>query len=72
MGTTKQTRKFKIDKELEETPDPELIPKKRFKILVNGANFLLMVFDTYKQADEAAQEFIKGSNSNYDIVESKW
>jgi len=67
MGTNKQSRKYNLTKEEEITPDPKPVIRK-FKILIDGANFLKEQYDSYAEADAAAIEFCKGSRCKYDIV----
>lgn len=61
---SKQDRKYKKEKE------PRINTQVKFKILINGANFLKERFDTYEAAELHAQKFCKGSNSTYIIMES--
>lgn len=69
MGTTKTERKYKIKKELEETPDePEKVYKRTYKVLIDAANFLPQIFFSYAEADAAAREFLKESKGSYDII----
>jgi len=69
VGTTKTERKYKINKDLEETPDaPEKIYRRPYKVLIDNANFLPVIFFSYKEADEAGREFVKESRGTYDVV----
>lgn len=67
VRVTKQERKYKKQPEAVEQPASNLI----YKVLINGANFLKKTYATHEEAEGAALEFCKGSNSTYMIVGSR-
>lgn len=77
VRTTKRERKYKKKPEAEvETIVKKKSKKKQvsneiYKVLINGANFLKKTYATPEEAESAAQEFCKGSNSTYMIVGGK-
>lgn len=78
VRTTKRERKYKKkpEEELEIAKKKQPSKKKQvsnaiYKVLINGANFLKKTYDSPEEAETAAQEFCKGSNSTYMIVGGK-
>lgn len=64
--TTKRERKYKKKEEVPEKKGTSVI----YKVLIDGANFLKKYYDTAEEAEGAAIEFCKGSQSTYMIVGS--
>lgn len=60
--TSKQERKYPKE------PEVKHEVKKRFKVLINGANFLKQTYETWEDADLAGRKFVERSNSTYVIV----
>lgn len=69
MGTTKQDRKYQIKDVAKDAPDPvKPKPVKKWKVLIDRANFLpVEPFDTYDAADAAGKK-AAGDVARYDVV----
>lgn len=68
VSTTKQQRKYgkKVDQELDN--EDEIRYTKKFKVLIDGSNFLNASFETHEEAEFAAIAFCKNRTCSYLIV----
>ena len=67
MRVTKQQRKYNI-KPTEEKPKTKEVPKTKFRVLIDGSNFLPEKHASYEAAEKAGQAFCKRGGS-YVVVE---